>query len=403
MRKNTLKNLLIGKIPEDKINSISKSYEIVGDIAIIEIPIEVEKYENEIAKALMNFNKNIKTVLKKSGIHQGEFRTQDLTYLLGEDKKETEYLENGIKLKINPQTVYFSARLSTERGELMSNLEKNKRILIMFSGAGPYTFVALKKQSNISKIDSIEINPQGHKYALESLKLNKNILMKSKIYIKLEKFVKENQIPIKYKELINLLNNIKINFFNEDVKIQANKFTIREYTKEVKYFENDIFLKNNLEIFNELKEKNNIFLDLNTFEKKEILSLFLILFSSKLSFICKIKNKNYIFETNIEKSYLLDYLENKREINSIYKYDEIFMPLPKDASLFLDSAFKLADKNCIIHLYDFVHENDFPKQTENSVYEFAKENNYNIEIISTRKVGQYSPRKFRVCCDFKIL
>ncbi|NCC71279.1 hypothetical protein EOM09_06880, partial [bacterium] len=261
MRKNTLKNLLIGKIPEDKINSISKSYEIVGDIAIIEIPSEVEKYENEIAKALMNFNKNIKTVLKKSGIHQGEFRTQDLTYLLGEDKKETEYLENGIKLKINPQTVYFSARLSTERGELMSNLEENKRILIMFSGAGPYTFVALKKQSNISKIDSIEINPQGHKYALESLNLNKNILMKSKIYIKLEKFVKENQIPIKYKELINLLNNIKINFFNEDVKIQANKFTIREYTKEVKYFENDIFLKNNLEIFNELKEKNNIFLD----------------------------------------------------------------------------------------------------------------------------------------------
>ena len=33
----------------------------------------------------------------------------------------------------------------------------------------------------------------------------------------------------------------------------------------------------------------------------------------------------------------------------------------------------------------------------------AEKNGVKVEIIETRKVGQYSPRKYRVCCDFKVL
>ena len=85
------------------------------------------------------------------------------------------------------------------------------------------------------------------------------------------------------------------------------------------------------------------------------------------------------------------------------KNDEIFMPLPKDAELFLDCAFRIAAPNAIVHMYDFVHENDFPMKSENAVKKAADKNGVKIEIIETRKVGQYSPRKYRVCCDFKIL
>jgi len=85
------------------------------------------------------------------------------------------------------------------------------------------------------------------------------------------------------------------------------------------------------------------------------------------------------------------------------KYDEIYMPLTKDAELFLSVTFNNAKKNCIIHMYDFVHDNEFPHKSENAVKKYAQDNGFEIEIIETRKVGQYSPRKFRVCCDFKIL
>ena len=127
-RKNSIKDILKNQIPDEKLEHVNRSFEIVGDIAITEIPQEVEQYQEIIGEAVMAANSSIKTVLKKSGVHGGEFRTQDLVYVAGEDKKETIYTENGIQLKINPETVYFSARLSTERQELMEKLEPNKRV-----------------------------------------------------------------------------------------------------------------------------------------------------------------------------------------------------------------------------------------------------------------------------------
>lgn len=312
-KRKTIKDYLKDIIPEDKIDSINRSFEIVGDIAICEIDDEFFKYEKEIADAIMKINKSIKVVLKKSGIHHGEFRTQDLVYIGGEDRKETLYQENGIKMIINPETVYFSARLSTERAELFENLEKDKKILIMFSGAGPYTFVALKKQPNLKKIVSIEINPEGHKYALKSLELNKSILKKCDDFkLKIEQ-LKQIGKYVNEKEILKEIIDEKVQFINGDVR-------------EV--------------VENELKGET---------------------------------------------------------------FDEIYMPLPKDAEEFLDSAFIVSKTGTVIHMYNFCGEEEFPNKTENIVKDIAKKYGVKIEIIETRKVGQYSPRKYRVCCDFKII
>ncbi len=313
MKKTTLKDWAEEFIPLEKLDFVPRSFEIVGDIAIVEIPIEIEDYDKKIGDALLKVNTAIKVVLKKSGIHKGEFRTQDLIWIAGENRKETLYLENGIKLKVNPETVYFSPRLSTERAFLSEQVIANSRVLVMFSGCGPYTFNILKKQPNVKLIDSVEINPEGHKYALENLNLNRNLLKKSdKFKEKIENLKKEKKV-INEKQIIEEINNEIIHFYCADIRKA---------------------------MINELNGK---------------------------------------------------------------KYDEIFMPLPKDAELFLDCAFSLGDKNCIVHMYDFLHENEFPHKSENAVIEAAKKVGFKVGILSTRKVGQYSPRKYRVCCDFKIL
>ena len=155
MKKNSLKAKLLGILPDDVIDKVNRSFEVVGDIAIIELEDELIQYEKQIGEALMNVNVSIKTVLKKSGIHHGEFRTQDLVYVSGVEKYETEYLENGVRFKLNPGKVYFSARLSTERSELMELLKETQRVLVMFSGAGPYSLTALKMKPNIPLLTAI--------------------------------------------------------------------------------------------------------------------------------------------------------------------------------------------------------------------------------------------------------
>ena len=404
MKKTSLKDYLNEMLGENLAKKVNRAFEVIGDIAIIEINPELDKYSKQIGEALLKTNKSIKTVLKKSGIHHGEFRTQDLIYVAGENKKETQYTENGIKLKINPMAVYFSARLSTERANLMDKLKPDKRVLVMFSGIGPYTFVAMKKQPDIKNITSIEINPKGHKYALENLNLNKNLIKKSQDYKQVTQFLKDNKIPFHEKELIRLINNLKYTFINRDVRKAIPELKPKKYTQKILNYHNELFTMPPKDISDFLKDAKfrEIFIDLDNLQDRTKLKNLFMTFSEKFNYILKINNKKYIFDDYITKTYLLDILRGD-SIDDINKFDEVYMPLPKDSSLFLKEAFKVAKKETIIHTYDFVSYKDFPNKTQNSIKNIAKKNNIKVRIIQTRKVGQYSPRKYRVCCDFKII
>jgi tRNA (guanine37-N1)-methyltransferase len=79
------------------------------------------------------------------------------------------------------------------------------------------------------------------------------------------------------------------------------------------------------------------------------------------------------------------------------KFDRIVMPLPKSAETYLDLALKVAKKNTVIHLYQFGSINDF-----NKIKKEIKER-YKIKILKLIRCGQYSPRKYRICLDLKVL
>ncbi len=392
---------LIECVPKDLIEQVNRSFEIIGDIAVIEVEESLSPYVLNIGKAILKVNSSIKTVLKKKGIHHGEFRVQDLEYVCGIEKYDTIYKENGVSIVLNPSKVYFSARLSNERTNILKNLD-NKRVLVMFSGCGPYSFVALKQNKGINRLTSIEINSEGHKYAIQSLELNKNLIKKSDYYLGLIKFLKERDILIREKELVSKCNNLFLFFINSDVKKEVVKFKLKMFDKNIDFYDNELLTALNLKKFNDLlmlRKDREIFLNLDALYDKDL--KYILLLFLDFDFICMIDGKKYKLTTYLEKNYIICYLLGY-VWKEIEKYDEIFMPLPKDAYHFLDSAFKVASNNCLIHMYDFVKEEDFPMETENKVIEFAKKCNRKVKIISVRKVGQYSPRKYRVCCDFKI-
>jgi len=80
------------------------------------------------------------------------------------------------------------------------------------------------------------------------------------------------------------------------------------------------------------------------------------------------------------------------------KFDRIFMPLPKSAEEFLDIALKASKKGTIIHFYDFLHENEMDDSVKK-----IKKHCKKCKILEFVRCGQYSPRKYRVCVDFKII
>ena len=95
-----------------------------------------------------------------------------MVHLAGKRTTETIHRENGVRLKLDVERVYFSARTSTERKRVSDMVKPGERVLVMFSGCAPYPCV-ISKNSEAEMIVGVEINPEGHRYGLENVKMNR--------------------------------------------------------------------------------------------------------------------------------------------------------------------------------------------------------------------------------------
>lgn len=150
------------------------SYDIVGDIAIIIIPEGLLHRQKLIGAAILDDNKNVQVVTRRAGNYEGEYRTIELEVIAGEERKETRITEFGVRLLVNVETTYFSVRSGNERRRIASLVEPGERVLVMFSGVGPYPLL-IAKYSEAESVVGIEKNPQAHEYALKNLQFNKKI------------------------------------------------------------------------------------------------------------------------------------------------------------------------------------------------------------------------------------
>lgn len=167
-----LKQALKGKLTKKQLEQLGSSFDVIGDIAIIDLPDSLVKKEKLIGETLIKLNKQVNVACKKVGIHHGIFRLQKYKIIAGNRRKTTIYRENNVSLKLHIEKTYFSPRLSTERKRIMQQCKKGEDVLIMFSGVGPYCCV-IAKNSDVKQVYGVEINENAHKFALENIKLNK--------------------------------------------------------------------------------------------------------------------------------------------------------------------------------------------------------------------------------------
>jgi len=150
-----------------------RGYEVLGNLAIVNFPKSAkQKEKKKFAKKILKEHKQVKTILEKTGKFSGRLRKMKTKYLAGEKTKEVLYKENGCNFRFNIDKTYFSAKLSNERKEISNQIKKGKKVLVMFSGVGPFSLV-IAKNSKASKVFSNEINREANKYEKLNIELNK--------------------------------------------------------------------------------------------------------------------------------------------------------------------------------------------------------------------------------------
>ena len=163
---------LIGVLSEEEMKSLTKSFDIIGNIAIVKIPPELKQKEGVIVDALVKAHRNIKTVLNQISPVESEFRVRNLEWIWGEKKLETIHKESDCLYKVDIAGVYFSPRLSYERMRIARLVKQGEIIVNMFAGVGCFSIV-IAKSSAAKKIYSIELNPKAIQLMHENISLNK--------------------------------------------------------------------------------------------------------------------------------------------------------------------------------------------------------------------------------------
>jgi len=84
------------------------------------------------------------------------------------------------------------------------------------------------------------------------------------------------------------------------------------------------------------------------------------------------------------------------------KFDRIIMARAQLKYDFLKEAFLAAKSGTIIHFYDFLKDEEFPKKAVEKINEAAKKSGRKIKIIGWKKVREIAPYKYHVRIDFRI-
>ncbi len=166
----SLHEALSGKLADDELEMVPRSFDVIGDIAIIELPDGIDK--TLVGSALLETFKHIKTVAVKKTEVGTQYRTREVEVVAGAGRTETMHTEHGCRYLLDVSKAYFSPRLGTERMRVADKVQDGERVLVMFAGVGPYAILIAKKKKP-AEVVAVELNPDAVDYMKTNIKLNK--------------------------------------------------------------------------------------------------------------------------------------------------------------------------------------------------------------------------------------
>jgi len=170
-RPSGLGDLLADRLPPHLLASLPRSIDFVGEVAILEVPPELEAYRRLIGEAVMKLHPRVHTVLAKRGGVTGPYRLRRFEVIAGVGRTETVHREYGCTYHVDVAKVYFSPRLSYEHSRVASLVGEGETVVDMFAGVGPFSILIAKRRRHV-QVYAIDINPNAIQYLTKNIQAN---------------------------------------------------------------------------------------------------------------------------------------------------------------------------------------------------------------------------------------
>jgi len=202
-RVTTYVELLEDTFPPHLLVSLPKAMDFVGDIAIIEIPPELDAYKSIIGETILKTHDNMRTVLAKASAVSGTYRLREFNVIAGELKTETLHKEYGCQYFVDLAKVYFSPRLSYEHNRVASLVKEDETVVDLFAGVGPFAILTAKTHENV-EVYAVDANPHAIEFLERNIRLNR---VENKVYPILgdaKQVVKDRLVGVADRVIMNL-------------------------------------------------------------------------------------------------------------------------------------------------------------------------------------------------------
>ncbi len=171
-RPRSVVDALRDKVDAELLKKIPRSFDIIGDVAVINELDAEQRVLEAIGRAIMEVHKNVRLVLAKSSPVSGEERVGGYSVVIGVGRAETTHRESGCVYKLDITRVFFSPRLSGERLRVAAQVRNDEQVVDMFAGVGPFSILIAKKNSSC-RVFAVEKNEVAYRYLCENIRLNK--------------------------------------------------------------------------------------------------------------------------------------------------------------------------------------------------------------------------------------
>jgi len=157
-------------LPPELASEVTRSMDVIGDIAVLRLKDDLRPRASEIGSALMEVHPRLRAVAIDDGVH-GDLRVRALTVVAGEGPLVTTHREYGMELRVDLEHAYFSPRLATEHSRVADQVMQGERVLDMFSGVGPFA-VLVARSGQPSEVHAVDLNEVAARLVEENARKN---------------------------------------------------------------------------------------------------------------------------------------------------------------------------------------------------------------------------------------
>lgn len=158
-------------LSEEEVGALPSGYQVVGDVAILNLGEELMSRAGAVGDALMSIHPRIETVCVKKGGVKGVKRLPQIVKVAG-GGTETVHKESGVLYELDVTKVMFSKGNLSERSRLVDEIKDGEVVVDLFAGIGYFT-LPIAKFTPVKKVWAVEINPESFHYLKRNIRLNK--------------------------------------------------------------------------------------------------------------------------------------------------------------------------------------------------------------------------------------